>query len=893
MPTVKAIQVKCSENESRPRPEAPRGNSNLSRAQAALAQATAAGDKAPWGRAKLMVVGQGRAGKTSTVRRLLGQGFDEEEASTVGANTEQQFSVDLSRTVNGFVEVDPAKEDFVRRQVAKLARMRYQSGGNVKQAKEEAGAVTDLKLPAWHKEVMEEEAEEESGDVEKGRTSVLPPRLEDAKQDVEEESLEELDVARRYSEGIYGTIMEGGEETRVQLTIWDYGGQRVFYALHHLFLTEYGVYTLVFDMREVLKNEDDAVEYLQFWLKSIALHAPSAPIVLVGTYRDVVGDSKWKPIDTVLRDRVNVVAEYTEQLIPNGDNDLTFFPVDNRNDNGLTDVQEAILVALTDKPFMQYPVPLSWISCLDELLHTETSTTGFLHLQEVEKIARKHRVKETSEVRLMLSFFHEIGSLFYFYRSKNLRDIVIVDTQWLVDALTCLIFDNDIHTSSIFSLPKSLRADEEMFMNTGVLSERLRKEKWKNGAYPPDIQQKLLSLMEDMLLLCKWPWHERQGAVLVPSILLSERSLKTLAEKQAVEDVRKLKGPSCEIDFGSSFLPDGLFQRLVCLCATFSEIFSDESQDPPTVRGRAALIDFGEAVTFGMQYVVAENKIVLAVAEEESRPGAAPKLVKHLNSMLEALKDDFMGRNLVWQLNLNSSARPELFVAYERLLDARKVQKQKPAFKFKKKRHNVNDFDVWFASEGAAALGDLRKEDTDDLVEYEQNVKQHGPSYALQQVSLRTERKELPSGLSFHCYISYKQVGGSEIALTLFFLLASMGYIPWFDQSRDEINGKVMLNGVRDAAVYILVLSKDVFKSGAVLKEARKAKQLKKPIIAVYESDPRRQEGYCSFDEYLYTVPEDLQELFNEEEALPHQRRFYLLRATIQEIDRRIMKRMH
>ena len=50
------------------------------------------------------------------------------------------------------------------------------------------------------------------------------------------------------------------------------------------------------------------------------------------------------------------------------------------------------------------------------------------------------------------------------------------------------------------------------------------------------------------------------------------------------------------------------------------------------------------------------------------------------------------------------------------------------------------------------------------------------------------------------CFNSYK-TSGSEIALTFYFLSASMGYIPWFDESRDEINGRVMLEGVRDAAV--------------------------------------------------------------------------------------------
>ena len=101
-----------------------------------------------------------------------------------------------------------------------------------------------------------------------------------------------------------------------------------------------------------------------------------------------------------------------------------------------------------------------------------------------------------------------------------------------------------------------------------------------------------------------------------------------------------------------------------------------------------------------------------------------------------------MGRDLVWQLNLNSSANPELFVAYERILEARKSQKQ--ALRYNRKRHNSSDFDVWFTSEGAAALGDLRKEDTEDLLEYEGVIKEHGILYALQQVSSRTERKSLP-----------------------------------------------------------------------------------------------------------------------------------------------------
>ena len=47
------------------------------------------GDKGKWMRAKLMIVGQGRAGKTATVRSLLGKPFSKSLDSTIGASLSQ------------------------------------------------------------------------------------------------------------------------------------------------------------------------------------------------------------------------------------------------------------------------------------------------------------------------------------------------------------------------------------------------------------------------------------------------------------------------------------------------------------------------------------------------------------------------------------------------------------------------------------------------------------------------------------------------------------------------------------------------------------------------------------------------------------------------------------
>lgn len=39
-------------------------------------------------------------------------------------------------------------------------------------------------------------------------------------------------------------LYDKSDDYQLSFSIWDYGGQRVFYTLHHLFLTEYGVYLL-------------------------------------------------------------------------------------------------------------------------------------------------------------------------------------------------------------------------------------------------------------------------------------------------------------------------------------------------------------------------------------------------------------------------------------------------------------------------------------------------------------------------------------------------------------------------------------------------------------------------------------------------------------------------
>lgn len=97
------------------------------------------------------------------------------------------------------------------------------------------------------------------------------------------------------SELVMRCVKDGVKSVKSNLTlsIFDYGGQSVFNVIHHLFLTRYGVYVLVFNMEWLVStNSADhkrCLSYLRFWMNSVLMHTVdvtnrTAPIVFAGTF---------------------------------------------------------------------------------------------------------------------------------------------------------------------------------------------------------------------------------------------------------------------------------------------------------------------------------------------------------------------------------------------------------------------------------------------------------------------------------------------------------------------------------------------------------------------------------------------------------------------------------
>ncbi|CAM9396487.1 unnamed protein product [Scytosiphon promiscuus] len=90
----------------------------------------------------------------------------------------------------------------------------------------------------------------------------------------------------------------------ITLKFWDFGGTEEFHAVHGLFFSGRALYTVVFDLRHVDRDEID--ERVQFWIDCVQSRVPGSLIVLVGTHADCMTEEE-------AQSRIKKVREQLEQ----------------------------------------------------------------------------------------------------------------------------------------------------------------------------------------------------------------------------------------------------------------------------------------------------------------------------------------------------------------------------------------------------------------------------------------------------------------------------------------------------------------------------------------------------------------------------------------------------
>jgi small GTP-binding protein len=81
---------------------------------------------------------------------------------------------------------------------------------------------------------------------------------------------------------------------------WDFAGQELYYTTHQFFLTENSINLIVFDCTKSLDENR-----ILFWLNSIQSMAPGSQVIIIGSFKDQLSDSK---------DRIQILEKISEDI---------------------------------------------------------------------------------------------------------------------------------------------------------------------------------------------------------------------------------------------------------------------------------------------------------------------------------------------------------------------------------------------------------------------------------------------------------------------------------------------------------------------------------------------------------------------------------------------------
>ncbi|VDI71244.1 Hypothetical predicted protein [Mytilus galloprovincialis] len=315
--------------------------------------------------------------------------------------------------------------------------------------------------------------------------------------------------------------------------LWDFAGQKEFYATHQAFLTSSAVYLVVADMKDDISKQglgqcfadfQNIGEYVDFWFDSIHCHRTSdkrarnghfnPPIVLVFTGKD-----KYE-IEADLKKRKKELNDQLDQVL--GLQSKYHHLHKKCYLSNLTDTDEEFVklqhvISETARKMDNWgnTFPLKWI-LLEHLIDiNKNDGKNIINLNDMSKLAEHHDINilEKDELLLFLRFQHTVGNIIFF---ENIPDLIILKPQWLADAFRCLVSDR-IDDSGLHHLK-----DWTLFRRQGKVSESLITElfKSKDGSQFSGQKNNLHKVMEKLDILVK---IENSSYYIMPSQMPSSK----------------------------------------------------------------------------------------------------------------------------------------------------------------------------------------------------------------------------------------------------------------------------------------------------------------------------------------------------------------------------------
>ncbi|KAL3889087.1 hypothetical protein ACJMK2_001443, partial [Sinanodonta woodiana] len=260
--------------------------------------------------------------------------------------------------------------------------------------------------------------------------------------------------------------------------------------------------------------------------------------------------------------------------------------IDNTIDNTQRDprmehLKRRIFELASHQPHWGEEKPARWIPLEEAIMKIKASGVKVAPLSLIEEINRSASIKieDRDELEVFLNFQHDIGTILYF-NADGLKDTVVLDPQWMIDALKSLITDHRFIEQN-----PTVTKEWYAFNNKGKLTHELIDAIWTKKEKPDfhDNKEYLILLMEELNIIARPMSYTLDGKsvkkedyYLAPCILRQKTPKELIFPKS---DPDKERTSSLCFVCKGMFLPPPIFHRLVGACLTHWPIAKQNNEN--------------------------------------------------------------------------------------------------------------------------------------------------------------------------------------------------------------------------------------------------------------------------------------------------------------------------
>lgn len=212
--------------------------------------------------------------------------------------------------------------------------------------------------------------------------------------------------------------------------LWDFGGQEIQYMTHQFFLSGRSLYILLADNRTQNTN-------FPYWFEIINLLGKDevgnpSPILVI------LNENHHKSVTNYDHDGYCKRYEGTEIKCYNLDL--------SKSDGRFEKVYEEIQIMLSNLKHIGERLPKLWQQIRKELKIIALKK-NYISDEEFKEICNKNRLKSSQDIKYLSSYLHDLGVILHFQNDIQLNDFIILNPQWAVDAVYCILQDERISKS--------------------------------------------------------------------------------------------------------------------------------------------------------------------------------------------------------------------------------------------------------------------------------------------------------------------------------------------------------------------------------------------------------------------------------------------------------------